>query len=189
MLPETYITLLSKLTAHFTEQEKQVMRDYQRRIDIINEHRKRDQDNITQFVAHFLATGVFKLDNQYRCFTKTDRGHREHYSSTLNSLAEQIARETKRPFVRFYGDELLVPKRKYLAPIIAPFVLIAEKLDSVRGWYNPTYNKNGVFCLPNWHKSFDTYRFVGSEGEAQKEIFWRYIQEPECRKALRIPTI
>lgn len=189
MLPKTYITLTSKLTAHFTAQEKEAMRDYQRRIDNINEQRKRDQDNITQFVAHFLATGVFNLDYRYSCFTKTERGPGEHYSSTLNSLAEQIARETKRPFVRFYGDELLVPKRKYLAPIIAPFTLIAEKLGSEGRWQNPTYDKNGVFYLPNWHKSLDTYLFIGSEGEAQKEIFWKYIQEPECRKALRIPTI
>lgn len=188
MLPETYTKLMADLNEHFSLQEKQIADDYKKRIDSITASRKRNQDSITKYVAHFLETGVFVLDSGWDWYTKPFRGNGEHYTTTLNKLGEQLARELKRPLVRLYGQVLRVPKQKQLAVITAPLKFVAEQQDGNRhSWFQS--NHDGVIYRPNVYESFDSYVFYGDEGIKHRETFFNYIREPECRKALRIPSL
>lgn len=187
MLPEVYTKLMADLNEHFSLQEKQIADDYKRRIDNITESRKRNQDAITKYVAHFLEMGVFVLDSGRGTYTKPFRGDREHYTTTLNKLGEQLANSLQRPFIRLYHNELRVPKQKQLAVITAPLKFVSEKIDGK--YFRSRLPENGVAYLPDYYSSFDTYRFYGDEGEAHRQTFYNYIREPECRKALRIPSL
>lgn len=149
---------------------------------------------VTRDVEEFLTNGV--------CLQHQDWSRREDatYWPHFNRrrFMRAIAKENKRPFItairtfyphyvagqgvdrsdlRFMG-RIVIPKRKYLAPVVSALLLVAEK--GVRRWDREIpVSVNGT--------SVAAFRFYGDEG---REHFENWLLQcrtnPEFRKAMRL---
>lgn len=97
---------------------------------------------------------------------------------SMRSIAREVFKQMKRPFVRLYGLPenhltVVVPKRKYLAPIINHLHLVAGELHQapVVAWHGETY----------WH-------FQINDREIATHFVNVHLKTPEVRRAMRLPA-
>jgi hypothetical protein len=179
-LPTHYTTLIKTLHDRFDKLERDTMIDAQIKIENIRLRRTANTSKVTEFTANFLDTGIFIL--QYGSETyevETKRAYERGYT-TLNLYARELAKQLKRPFVRLYGDRLLIPKTKKLSILTTPFMFIAQKPKPL-SYHEPA--QQGVVEHTHY-SSLYCYQFKGREGIEWRDTFLKYIREPECRRAL-----
>ena len=177
-LPTHYTDLIRSLRDHYDAEEKKATDAVNTQLESIRYRRKQNTDKITNFTATFMETGVFVLDWPHETYEKPNRGYNEHYGTTLNKYAQALAHSLRRPFVRLYGESLIVPKTKKLSVLTTPLMFVAKKYD-----YPYKVDSYGVIELTHF-TSLYKYWFRGSEGQEWRTRWLEYIKEPECRAAL-----
>ena len=101
---------------------------------------------------------------------------------SIRSVARDMMRKMKRPFIIVHGKPeqgvtVIVPKRKYCAPIInhlhlvAPDNFKADYTAPVRAWHGFTY----------WH-------FQINDRQIAEHFINVHLKTPEVRKAMRLPV-
>ena len=184
-LPTHYTDLIKSLHQRFDKLETEAMSEAQNKIENIRFRRTANTSKVTEFTANFLETGIFIL--QYGNETHeiaTQRGYYQRGYTTLNLYARELAKSLKRPFVRLYGDKLLIPKTKKLSILTTPFMFVAQKAQPAR-YHEPM--QQGVIEYTHY-SSLYCYQFKGREGIEWRDTFLNYIRSPECRAVLGLPA-
>ena len=183
-LPTHYTTLIKTLHDRFDKLETEAMTEAQNKIENIRLRRTANTSKVTEFTASFLDTGIFILQFGSETYeVAVERGYYKRGYTTLNLYARELAKQLKRPFVRLYGDRLLIPKTKKLSILTTPFMFVAQKAK-------PRYHEppqQGVVEHTHY-SSLYCYEFRGREGIEWRDTFLKYIREPECRRVLGLTS-
>lgn len=144
---------------------------------------------ITAATMQFLTTGVAQIPEQAPYDIWWIRwGQRSRFQ--WYGYFRQLARDAKRPFVSLdgYARTLTISKRKYLEPVLGPFLLAGREFNRARWWDTRwpaepvppvTWRQNTV----NW-----TFDFWGDPGEQLKQSWLEQCRtNPAFRRALRLP--
>lgn len=185
-LPTHYTTLIKTLHERFDKLETEAMTEAQNKIENIRLRRTANTSKVTEFTANFLDTGIFILQFGSETYeVAVERGYYRRGYTTLNLYARELAKQLKRPFVRLYGDRLLIPKTKKLSTLTTPFLFVAQKAKPFR--YGDQTVQQGVIEHTHY-KSLYCYEFRGHEGIEWRDTFLKYIREPECRRVLGLTS-
>src|SRR5512139_3726986 len=108
-------------------------------------------------------------------------GQRSYFN--WRTYFRQLAKDTHRPFVYLKDDDSLeIERKKYTDPLIAGFLLVAEKRDDGRSLYaenRVTYSS----CQSLWR-----FRFSGDTKEQLSDWVKLCATDHRMRKALRLDT-
>lgn len=148
--------------------------------------------NLEATVASFLETGFveFIMPEQ-----QANAGWRPYWNKIhrdwpigmtfYRKVIKHIAREVKRPVVVVelkpwtQGFYITIKKRKFTAPLIAPFLLLDESIEGSRGWRK----MKGV----NFRQDTANYYLKFEREKDYREWRKHCLTHPDCRKALKLP--
>lgn len=139
-------------------------------------------DGITRLLDEQMTHGVVLLDHQFNEETRRYKDNIVTHPQSMSKFLRQAAKELKRPYIKaetFAWDRVVmhVPSRRYLAPVIAPLLLMGTE-GSPSGSGEPV-----KFLRRPSLTTFYTTR----------EIFYNWREgithDPLCRKALRLEVM
>lgn len=161
---------------------------------------QRAVDSVRIPLEHFIKTGFYD-PNSLVGYEPEDIADFQ-----VRRVCRQIAKEGKRPFIRCYAVESLhtfdrttmrwekndkpkfeygyveVPKRKYLAPLVAPLLLAAPEAQG--RYYANTKDGEHVWQL----SSVTLWQFRVYGKDLWDKIYDYMLNDPECRKARRLTS-